>query len=143
MTAADKWWEIRNADGDYVGRRGTKRECVALLVKYASSPPASRAWGNGPYSVWRMTAERKYTHRPPARVLEARPIVDDERVAFDPGPHHCDQCKAMFQETPWAFPLMDLRFPEGLRFCSDVCLGAYRVEQAPRAADGLRTEEKT
>jgi hypothetical protein len=64
--AADKWWEIRNADGEYVGRRATKRSCVDLLDKYAGVEPANRAWGNGPYTVWRMTAERRYTHRPKA-----------------------------------------------------------------------------
>lgn len=56
----DAWWEIRNGDGDYVGRRGTKRECVALLDTYAGK---GKSWGNGPYTVWRMTAERRYTHR--------------------------------------------------------------------------------
>lgn len=53
--------------------------------------------------------------------------MDDERVGFEPGPHHCDECKATFQHTPWAFALMDLRFREGLRFCGEACLNKHRA----------------
>lgn len=48
-----------------------------------------------------------------------------ERVVFEAGPHHCDQCKCTFQQTPWAFALQDLRYPEALRFCSEQCLKNY------------------
>ena len=61
--AADAWWEIRNGDNECVCRRGTKRECVELLEGYAFAPPTHKGWNTGPYSVWRMTAERRYVHR--------------------------------------------------------------------------------
>ena len=59
--------------------------------------------------------------------------MDDERVAFEAVPHFCDKCRATFQQTPWAFPLMDLRFPESLRFCSSQCLEHYRHDNAGNA----------
>jgi len=51
--------------------------------------------------------------------------AESERVGFEPGPHHCDYCRATFQETPWAFPLQDLSFPKRLRFCTERCLEEY------------------
>ena len=54
---------------------------------------------------------------------------DPERVGFEPGPHRCMECKATFQHTPWAFPLMDLRFDEELRFCSEQCLRQHETSQ--------------
>lgn len=64
----------------------------------------------------------------------------DEQVGFEPGPHFCDQCKATFQHTPWAFQLMDLRFEESLRFCSVEHLREYERasthDQPGKAKDG-------
>lgn len=56
-------------------------------------------------------------------------MSDPEFVGFEPGPHHrCDQCRCTFQQTPWAFPLMNLGYPEALRFCTEDCLDAYAAE---------------
>jgi hypothetical protein len=43
----------------------------------------------------------------------------------------CDDCEQEWVEgkfTPWAFPLTDMRFDAGLRFCSEECLNAYEFE---------------
>lgn len=54
-----------------------------------------------------------------------RPGGRAELVGFEAGPHKCDECRCTFQQSPWAFPLMDLRHEERLRFCSQACLDVY------------------
>lgn len=72
-----------------------------------------------------------------------------QRAEYDAGPHHCDKCKATFQQTPWALPLMDLRFPESLRFCSEQCLDLYVHDHANNIAPvrgiqvSVRTEKRS
>lgn len=60
---AHAYWEIRNADGGRVTARATLRQCREILDKYATDPPSTH-WQNGPYTIWRVTEERRLTHRP-------------------------------------------------------------------------------
>jgi hypothetical protein len=57
------WWEIRNKYGDKVCSRGTLRACRELIAKYATEPPTFSGWSNGPYSIWRCSAEWRCTPR--------------------------------------------------------------------------------
>lgn len=53
------WWEVRNRDGEYVCRRNTRRACKDLLDRCVGLPH----WSNGPYTIWRVTEEKRETHR--------------------------------------------------------------------------------
>jgi hypothetical protein len=59
-------YRITDADGGYVCERGTKRECVDLLEKYASDPAHFLNWSNAPYHVLRVEITHVKTFRPKA-----------------------------------------------------------------------------
>lgn len=59
-----------------------------------------------------------------------------ERVGFEKPTRPCDTCGAPIKGTPWAKPLMDLRFDECLRFCSERCCTSYGPPPSAQAGEG-------
>ncbi len=59
-------YRITTREGAYVCERGTKRECVDLLEKYAADPLRHPHWAEAPYYVLRVEITHVKTFRPKA-----------------------------------------------------------------------------
>lgn len=56
-------------------------------------------------------------------------------------PPHCSNCGHRISGTPWAFPLLDLRYEERLRFCDESCLDEYADETTHRVGTDREVEK--
>lgn len=92
-------YRITNREGAYVTERATKRECVALLEKYAADPVHFPNWSEAPYYVLRVEITHVRTFRPKATPV-SRPAPCPGCKAVYPAECRCEAGQDLLTKGP-------------------------------------------